>query len=597
LARVLIVDDEKSIRTTLAEFVREDGHDVETANDAEQAMQHMRTSPFDVVVTDIILPRVTGMMLLDRVRRFDATIQVIMITGEPTVETAAEAVRQGAFDYLSKPILREDIRSIVQSAARVKAVYDERRRLEEENEQYREHLEEQVAQKTQALAISEEKYRRVIENANEAVFVVQQGRIRFFNPMTETVSGYSRRQLDGITLEELVHSEDRETVVRDYRERMEGRQDPEQYEFRMVTASGDVKWIAVRPVFVEWEGQPAMLSFAVDTTKRHAAEKALVDSERKWRELFERMRDGWMSTDMNGRFRECNRAFEQLLGYTLAELQSLTQADVTPAEWCDADQRIVERVLLKGYSGLYEKEYIRKDGSVFHVELSEYLVRDETGQPAGMWGLARDITDRVAAQQGLESALEGTIAALGQTTETRDPYTAGHQRRVSALAAAIGGELDLDELEIDGIRAAGLMHDIGKMAVPAEILSKPSELTPMEMELIRSHPEAAYRILRVVTFPWPVAEIVLQHHERLNGSGYPNGLIGDAIRLDARILAVADVVEAMASHRPYRPALGIDAALKEIRQERGVLYDRTVVDACLRVFRDRGLAFPETAQE
>ena len=593
MARILIVDDEKSIRTTLAEFVREDGHHVETAGDAAEAMQKIQASTFDVVVTDIILPRVTGVMLLDQIRKHDATIQVIMITGEPTVETASEAVRQGAFDYLSKPILRGDIRSIVQSASRVKAVYDERQRLEEENETYREQLEQQVAQKTQALAVSEEKYRSVVENANEAVFVAQDGKLTFFNPMTVAISGFDEDHLKGMPLERLIHPEDRDVVLANYRRRVAERTGPEQYEFRMVTGVGSVKWIEIRPVYVEWEGRPATLNFAVDITTRRDAEEALVASERKWRELFERMRDGWVSTDMEGRFRECNRAFERMIGYSIDELRSFTYPDITPEKWHDMEKPIVERILLQGYSGVYQKEYIRKDGNVFPVELSAYLMRDESGNPAGKWGLVRDITERVAAQQGMERALEGTIAALGQTTETRDPYTAGHQRRVTELAASIGVELRLDEAEIGGLRAAGLMHDIGKMAVPAEILSKPSALTPMEMELIRAHPEAAYRILQIVEFPWPVAEIVLQHHERLDGSGYPNGLSGDAIRLEARILAVADVVEAMASHRPYRPARGIDAALKEIRQERGVLYDADVVDACLRVFRERGFTFPD----
>ncbi|MBU0595178.1 HD-GYP domain-containing protein, partial [Candidatus Bipolaricaulota bacterium] len=179
----------------------------------------------------------------------------------------------------------------------------------------------------------------------------------------------------------------------------------------------------------------------------------------------------------------------------------------------------------------------------------------------------------------------------GRTTETRDPYTAGHQRRVTELAVSIAEELGLAADMIAGIRAAGLMHDIGKMAVPAEILSKPSSLSATEMLLIQSHPQVAYEILETTAFPWPVADIVLQHQERMDGSGYPRGLSGDDILIEARILAVADTVEAMASHRPYRAALGVDAALEEIESHMGERYDPIVVKACLRLFKEGRFAF------
>jgi len=195
-----------------------------------------------------------------------------------------------------------------------------------------------------------------------------------------------------------------------------------------------------------------------------------------------------------------------------------------------------------------------------------------------------DITDRVEAQRRLERALEGTVAAVASTVEMRDPYTAGHQRRVALVSAAIAKEMGLSAGRIHGLRLAGTVHDLGKINIPADILSKPGKLTPIEYEFIKTHPQVGYDILKPVEFPWPIADIVLQHHERLDGSGYPNGLKGDAIMLEARILAVADVVESMMSHRPYRAALGLEAALAEIRQGRGKLYDPLVVDACLKVF-------------
>jgi PAS domain S-box-containing protein/putative nucleotidyltransferase with HDIG domain len=192
----------------------------------------------------------------------------------------------------------------------------------------------------------------------------------------------------------------------------------------------------------------------------------------------------------------------------------------------------------------------------------------------------------------LRRSLEGALRAVSHASETRDPYTAGHQRRVTHLATAIARELRCSDEECDTLRIAGMTHDIGKLAIPAEILSKPALLSSIEQELIRTHPEAGYGILADIPFPGPVADIVLQHHERLDGSGYPHGLTGKQMLRGARILAVADVVEAMASHRPYRPARGIDAALGEIEQSAGRLYDSEAVEACLRLFRDKGYALP-----
>ncbi len=189
------------------------------------------------------------------------------------------------------------------------------------------------------------------------------------------------------------------------------------------------------------------------------------------------------------------------------------------------------------------------------------------------------------ARQELIDTLEQTVAMLSRAIEMRDPYTDGHQKRVSLLAVAIAEEMGLPPKIITGIRLGSLIHDVGKIRVPAEILSTPRRLSPIEMEIIKTHPQAGYDILAGVAFPWPVARLVLEHHERLDGSGYPNGLAGDAICLEARISAVADVVETMTSHRPYRPALGIETAVDEIKKNRGTLYDPEVVDCCLKVLK------------
>jgi putative nucleotidyltransferase with HDIG domain len=193
--------------------------------------------------------------------------------------------------------------------------------------------------------------------------------------------------------------------------------------------------------------------------------------------------------------------------------------------------------------------------------------------------------------EDLRKAMGATIQTLALTVETRDPYTAGHQKRVATLARAIAKEMVLPKNQIDGIRMAGAIHDIGKISVPAEILSKPTKLTEIEFSLIKTHAQSGYDILKDIDFPWPIARIVLEHHEKMDGSGYPNGLTENEILLESRILTVADVVEAVASYRPYRPALGVDKALNLISTESGTLYDTNVVETCLKLFHEKDFNF------
>ena len=194
--------------------------------------------------------------------------------------------------------------------------------------------------------------------------------------------------------------------------------------------------------------------------------------------------------------------------------------------------------------------------------------------------------------ENLKKVMNATVQAITRTIEKRDPYTSGHQHRVADLSRTIAQEIGFSENEIEGIYIAAAIHDIGKISLPAEILSKPVQLSDIEISLIQAHSQTGYDILKGIEFPWPIAEIVLQHHERLDGSGYPRGLSGDDVLMAARIIGVADVVETMASHRPYRPSMGIDKALEEITQNRGVLYEPLVVDACLEIFNNKEFHLP-----
>jgi len=232
-----------------------------------------------------------------------------------------------------------------------------------------------------------------------------------------------------------------------------------------------------------------------------------------------------------------------------------------------------------GYVKRFETQFYKKDGGKIWVSMNVHALYDERGTFIFYEGTAEDIT--------MQRVMDGTTKALSRAIEIRDPYTAGHQMRVTQLSMAIAKEMDFDENHIKAIQIAGLLHDIGKIYVPAEFLTRPGRISTHELSVLRDHSEAGYEILKDIEFQYPIADIVLQHHERMNGTGYPNGLSGDQILIEARIIAVADVVESMASHRPYRPSLGIAKALKEIQNNRGTLYDEAVVDTCLRLFKEK----------
>ena len=222
---------------------------------------------------------------------------------------------------------------------------------------------------------------------------------------------------------------------------------------------------------------------------------------------------------------------------------------------------------------------------VFSIQ-SNTLTREDIPSATAFAHLLAATWNKTKLMQDLRRNFVGTIHTIAATVEARDPYTAGHQKRVADLAIAIAREMKLADEKVEGIEIAGKIHDLGKIKVPAEILSKPGKLSDLEFQIIQTHPQVGYDLLKEIEFPWPIAEMVLQHHEKMDGFGYPQGLKGGEIMLEARILAVADTVEAMSSHRPYRPALGIEKALIQIKKDKGTLFDPDVVDACLKVFED-----------
>lgn len=297
-------------------------------------------------------------------------------------------------------------------------------------------------------------------------------------------------------------------------------------------------------------------------------------------------------------FRYANRALENLAGYTLAQIQTLGPLGFAQCVHPEDRDLVLKRHVARmmgdpGLPDTYEFRLLRANGDVRWVTLSS--VRLEISGTPAVAITAVDTHERHEAEEVRRQAFErvrntlnATVMVVGRAVEVRDPYTAGHQGRVADLARAVAGEMGLPSDRVEAVRVAGLLHDVGKIGIPAEVLAKPGRLAPVEMELMRRHSRIGHDILGPVEFPWPIHRYVLQHHERLDGSGYPDGARGDEILLESRILAVADMVEAMASHRPYRPALGVPAALSVIESEAGKTLDPEVVAACLRLFREQG---------
>ncbi len=324
--------------------------------------------------------------------------------------------------------------------------------------------------------------------------------------------------------------------------------------------------------------------FARDITRSREAQEKL----KLYRQIYNYSKDPIAVIDPDGKYLHRNNAHRELFGYSDDYVIGRSPGIFIGK---DTFKEVFSSLSKKGdYSG--EVLFKKDTGENIHIELSAFTIKDNDNNIVCHVGIQRDITDRKNAELEksksfgkLRRLLMETVTAMTSVVEIRDRYTAGHQKKVSMLASAIAVEMNLPHEQYEGIKMAALLHDIGKVYVPSEILTKPGKLEKVEFDLIKLHVEKGYEILKTISFPWNVADIVNQHHERLNGTGYPNGLKGDEILLGARIIAVSDVIDAMTSTRPYRSAIGLDIALDEISNNKNTLYDPDVVDACINLFK------------
>jgi len=449
-----------------------------------------------------------------------------------------------------------------------------------------------------ALRESEEKYRALVETTDTG-FVILDGNGTVLDANKNYIKMTGRKTLDEIRNRNVIEWTSQHDLERNAQaiKKCFDQGFIRDLEVNYVSKEGDNTPVEISATLVETNEGKRILSLCRDITGRKQAEEFLRQAEERYRSIFENAQEGIFQTTCEGQYLAANRALATILGYDSPEELMTTVIDITTQLYVDPEVRkaLLKMIEEQGPVKEFETQFYKKDGSIIWVSVNQHAVRDAGGRVLHYEGFNEDITMKKGSIERMKKALWATVQAIAVTVETRDPYTAGHQRRVADLARAIAMEMNIPTDQIDGILMAAIIHDIGKISVPAEILSKPSKLTDLEFGLIKTHAQSGYDILKDIEFPWPIARMVLEHHERMDGSGYPGNLNGDDILMEARILAVSDVVEAMGSHRPYRPSRGIDAALEEIENKRGTHYDTSTVDACLRLFREKGYQLEGTS--
>jgi PAS domain S-box-containing protein/putative nucleotidyltransferase with HDIG domain len=555
--RVLLVEDNPGDAALVGDLLSEGGpveFEVERAPRLATAVERVTEDHFDGILLDLGLPDSTGIDTVRAMRQAAAELPIVVITGNGDEQTGMATIREGAQDYVVKGMVSAATLSRVLHYAMERN--QSARRLRESESL----LEEvgamahvggwEVDLKTERVHWTRETYR--IHEVSEDEHLDLLDAVLFYDLPDRFLleAALQRCKEDG---------------------------EPFDLELAFTSAKGRHVWTRVigRAVNVDGKLEKLMGTFQ-DITERKRMEESL----RRTQFSVDHSGDliHWLNPE--GHFVYVNDSTCRRLGFGRDELLSMSIFDVdpnAPQPWSSRFREIKKRGCL-----VFESLRQTRDREIFPVEVTANYFSYE-GQEY-CCAFVRDISERKTAQEELRQGadrlarlVDGTINALSRLAERRDPYTAGHQQSVARLSCAIGAHMGLAPEDIEGLRVAAVLHDIGKVAVPIEILSKPGAISASEMDIVKTHPEVGYQILKDIEFPWPVAQIVRQHHERMDGSGYPRGTAG------ADIFAVADTVEAMSSHRPYRPALGLDAALTEVRRRNGA-FDRKVVRACVTVF-------------
>ncbi len=614
--RIMIVDDETELMGTLCEMLAMEDYETAGFISGMEALEALKNEDYDILLTDLVMPQMDGIELLRAGLKIDPHLVGIIMTGYGKIQTAVEAIKNGAFDYITKPFTQESLLAVLSRAM-------ELRRLRMENMHLRELVAIQELGKATSSTFDQDLILSKVVDAARSQCDADEVSVMLPTPDGKQLClaaawGSHIEKYLGICLP-LDHgiagrvAQTLEPVI------LYGEvQDPL---FAPITPGTDICAAVSLPMLARGN-LVGVLNASIKRHRRPFTPGELKSlnilagifapilenarlytqvhrAEEKFRSIFENAVEGIYQSSPNRRFITANPALAYMLGYDTPGDLIKNITDISRQIYVDLDysQEFSQLMETQGEVRGLESRVYRKDGGVIWISENARAVHDGNGALLYYEGTIEDITERKQAEENLrqsynrlQKTLNDTIRSMSKIVESKDPYTAGHQERVTRLASAIAQEMGLQGELITGLQMAAIIHDIGKISVPSEILTKPGKLNNIEFKIIQTHPAVGYEILKMIEFTHPIAEIVHQHHERMNGSGYPKGLSKGETLLEARILAVADVVEAMASHRPYRSAIGIDKALDEIIQNSGILFDPEVVAACCRLFKEKGFS-------
>ncbi|EFK10191.1 PAS domain S-box protein [delta proteobacterium NaphS2] len=579
MKKILVVDNDKLILEFARDLIEKEGHEVRLAEDGLAALDILKGYFPDIILSDLVMPNIDGRKLCGVIREMEQLSDCwIAVMSALATEEKIDLDELGADIVIAKGPL-SDLGPIILSV------------INHPEENHKRCRSGQVLgvedmwprQITRELLLAKQHVEVILEKMEEGILEIEaSGRIVSANPQVRSITCLSENDLLGKEFTTLFSAEHKRRVAK-----LLCRNDADKKitEDAPVLLNEHLVTVNIIPL------KDHAMVIINDITERKKRERELQESQDRFRFLVDNMLDAVIIVDPEGKTLFANKAAVDLLGIKSPEYGiGMNVGDFIHPNW----RKTVIKNYLKTKKGhdkiLTEYKIITPGGDEKDVEgLGTNIMYK--GRLAYIATL-RDITERKKAEEQIREGiirlsknLEETVISLASAFEMKDPYTAGHQRRVTEIATTVALEMGFDQERLQGLRLASLVHDIGKINVPAEILSKPGALSEPELELIRTHPEAGYDILKKINFPWPISKMVLQHHERMDGSGYPNGLSGEEILLEARIIAVADVVEAMSTHRPYRASPGVGFALGEIEANRGRLYDKAVVDVCLNLFR------------
>ena len=561
------------------DLIEKEGHEVKLAEDGLEALDILESYCPDVIFADLVMPNIDGRKLCNAIREMRQLSGCwIVVMSALATEEKIDLDELGADIVVAKGPL-SDLGPILLSVIN----HPEENRKKCRSGQVLGVEDMWPRQITRELLWAKQHVEVILEKMEEGIVEIETGgRIVSANPQVRSITCLSENDLLGKEFTTLFSAEHKPRIAELL---SQNDADKKITEDAPVQLNGHLVTVNIIPL------KDHAVVIMNDITERKKKERELQESQDRFRFLVDNMLDAAVIMDPDGKTLFANKAAVDLLGINSPEYGIGINVD---------------KFIHPGSRKAFIKNYLKTKKGHDKI-LTEYKIVTPQGEEKDVEGLGtsimykgkqayiatlRDITERKKAEEQIKEGiirlsknLEDTVISLASAFEMKDPYTAGHQRRVTEITTAIALEMGFDPERLQGLRLASLVHDIGKVNVPVEILSKPGTLSELEFELIRTHSEAGYNILKKINFPWPIAKMVLQHHERMDGSGYPNGLTGEEILLEARIIAVADVVEAMATHRPYRASLGVGFALEEIEANRGRLYDKVVADICLSLFR------------